>query len=71
MYTCTLVGGGGGALPDNLGVKKVEGPSKCPSKWLIKLLSHKKKYVPQFLKQRDINSYYIFAERTLDLYIHI
>jgi hypothetical protein len=25
---------------------------------LIKLLSHKKNYVPQFLKQRDINSYY-------------
>ena len=41
----------------NLGVKKVESPSKCPSKWLIKLLSHKKSYVPQFLKQRDINSY--------------
>ncbi len=31
-------------------------PSKCPSKWLIKLLSHKKNYVPQFLKQRDINT---------------
>jgi hypothetical protein len=38
-------------------------PSKCPSKWLIKikLLSHKKNYVPQFLKQRDINSYYRLA----------
>ncbi len=34
-------------------------PSKCPSKWLIKLLSHKKNYVPQFLKQQDINSYYM------------
>jgi hypothetical protein len=33
------------AARDNLGVKKVE------------LLSHKKNYVPQFLKQRDINSY--------------
>jgi hypothetical protein len=32
-------------------------PSKCPLKWLKKLLSRKKKnYVPQFLKQRDINS---------------
>jgi hypothetical protein len=38
------------------GVKKVLAPSKCPSIWLIKLLSHKKNYVPQFLKQRDINS---------------
>jgi hypothetical protein len=33
-------------------------PSKCPSKWLIKLLSQKKNYVPQFLKQRDINTFY-------------
>jgi hypothetical protein len=29
----------------------------APSKRLIKLLSHKKNYVPKFLKQRDINSY--------------
>ena len=27
---------------DNLGVKIVEAPSKCPEKWLIKLLSQKK-----------------------------
>jgi hypothetical protein len=32
---------------DNLGVKKVEAPSKCPEKWLIKLLSHKKKLGPK------------------------
>ncbi len=45
---------------DNLGVKKVEAPSKCPEKWLIKWFSHQKKnYIPQFLKQRDINSYYL------------
>jgi hypothetical protein len=31
------------AARDNLGVKKVEVPSKCPEKWLINLLSHKKK----------------------------
>jgi hypothetical protein len=49
-------------LRDNLGVKKVEAPSKCPSKWLKKLLSrNKKNYVPQFLKQRDINSYFMFT----------
>jgi hypothetical protein len=45
-------------LRDNLGVKKVEAPSKCPSKRLIKLLSHKKKnYIPKFLKQRDIGNF--------------
>ncbi len=38
--------------------KKVEAPSKCPEKWLKKLLSPpQKNYVPHFLKQRDINSY--------------
>jgi hypothetical protein len=42
----------------NLGVKKVEAPSKCPEKWLKKFLSQKKNYVPHFLKQRDINSYW-------------
>jgi hypothetical protein len=42
---------------DNLGVKKVEAPSKCPLKWLIKLLSQKKIYVPKFLKQRDIGNF--------------
>jgi hypothetical protein len=42
---------------DNLGVKKVEAPSKCPEKWLIKLLSHKKNHVPKFLKQRDIGNF--------------
>ena len=32
------------------GVKKVEACSKCPEKWLKKLLSQKKKnYVPNFL----------------------
>ncbi len=31
----------------NLGVKKVEAPSKYPEKWLIKLLSHKKKLCPK------------------------
>ncbi len=46
MYTLTL------------NIKKVLAPSKCPLKWLIKLLSHKKNYVPQFLKQRDVNTYY-------------
>jgi hypothetical protein len=35
------------AARDNLGVKKVEAPSKCPLKWLIKLLSHKKKLGPK------------------------
>jgi hypothetical protein len=34
----------------------------------LKLLSHKKNYVPQFLKQRDINSYYNFP-RDKDLNI--
>ncbi len=33
-------------------------PSKCPLKRLKKLLSRKKNYVPHFLKQRDINSYF-------------
>jgi hypothetical protein len=28
-----------------------------PSKWLIKLLSHKKNYIPKFLKQRDIGNF--------------
>jgi hypothetical protein len=32
---------------ENLGVKKVKAPSKCPEKWLIKLLSHKKKIMSQ------------------------
>ncbi len=27
--------------------KKVEAPSKCPEKWLTKLLSHKKKLCPK------------------------
>jgi hypothetical protein len=27
--------------------KKVEAPSKCPEKWLIKLLSHIKKLCPK------------------------
>jgi hypothetical protein len=49
---------------DNLSGQKVLAPSKCPSKWLIKLLSHKKNYVPQFLKQRDINGYFIPAMTT-------
>ncbi len=31
----------------NLGVKKVEAPSKCPEKWLKKLLSHEKKLCPK------------------------
>jgi hypothetical protein len=39
------------------GVKKVEAPSKCPEKWLIKLLSHKKNYIPKFLKQQDIGNF--------------
>jgi hypothetical protein len=39
------------------GVKKVLAPSKCPSKRLKKLLY--KNYVPQFLKQRDINSFLV------------
>jgi hypothetical protein len=34
-------------LLDNLGVKKVEAPSKCPEKWLKKLLSPKKKLRPK------------------------
>jgi hypothetical protein len=41
-------------LTPNLGVKKVEAPSKCPEKWLIKLLSPPKNYVPKFLKQRTL-----------------
>ena len=40
------------------GVKKVEAPSKCPEKRFIKLLSPKKNYVPKFLKQWYINSYF-------------
>jgi hypothetical protein len=32
---------------DNLGVKKVEAPSKCPEKWLKKLLSQKKNVMSQ------------------------
>jgi hypothetical protein len=44
---------------DNLSGKKSLGPLKCPSSWLKKLLSRKKNYVPQFLKQRDIISYYL------------
>ena len=32
--------------PLNLGVKKVEAPSKCPKNWLIKILSHKQKLCP-------------------------
>jgi len=49
-------------LLDNLGVKKVEAPSKCPEKWLKKLLSQKKKnYVPKFLKQRDIGNFMSFC----------
>ena len=31
----------------NLGVKKVEAPSKCPEKWLIKWLSQKQKILSQ------------------------
>jgi hypothetical protein len=31
----------------NLGVKKVEAPSKCPKKWLKKLLSQKKTLCPK------------------------
>ncbi len=42
---------------DNLRGQKSLGPSKCPSKWLIKLLSHKKNYVLKFLKQRDIGNF--------------
>ncbi len=41
---------------DNLGVKKVEAPSKCPSKWLIKWLSQKK-YGQKFLKQWYIGNF--------------
>ncbi len=37
--------------------QKVEATSKCTEKWLIKLLSHKKNYVPKFLKQRDIGNF--------------
>ncbi len=29
----------------------------CPEKWLKKLLSQKKNYVPKFLKQRDIGNF--------------
>ncbi len=47
--------------PLNLGVKKVEAPSKCPEKWLIMLLSQKKNYVPEFLKQRYIGILCLFA----------
>ncbi len=56
----------------NVGLRyiKVLAPSKCPSKWLIKLLSHKKNYVPQFLKQRDINSYYVPNSIKKALYRH-
>jgi hypothetical protein len=50
------------AARDNLGVKKVEAPSKCPEKGLKKLLSQKKKnYVPNFLKQRDIGNFMSFC----------
>ncbi len=49
------------AARNNLGVKKVEAPSKCPEKWLIKVLSPKKNYVPKFLKQRDIGNFMFFC----------
>jgi hypothetical protein len=29
-------------------------------------LSHKKNYVPQFLKQRDINSYYVLSRKLIE-----
>ena len=44
------------------GSKKSWPPQNVP-RMLIKLLSHKKN-VPQFLKQRDINSYFIPAMTT-------
>jgi hypothetical protein len=39
--------GGQDFFDPNLGVKKVEAPSKCLEKWLIELLSHKKKLCPK------------------------
>ncbi len=47
---------------DNLGVKKVEAPSKCPEKDSKSYCSKKKKnYVPNFLKQRDIGNFMSFC----------
>ncbi len=34
-------------------LKKVLAPSKCPSKWLIKLLSHKKKIMSRSFLNRE------------------
>jgi hypothetical protein len=39
------------------GAKTFLTPLKCPEKGLIKLLSHKKNYVPKFLKQRVIGNF--------------
>jgi hypothetical protein len=41
---------------DNLRGQKSLGPLK---------MSHKKNYVPQFLKQRDINSYFVGVLRSM------
>jgi hypothetical protein len=45
-----------------LGVKKVEAPSKCPEKWLTKLLSQKKKIMSQsFLNSGTLEILCLFA----------
>jgi len=60
------------ALGTIYGVKKVLAPSKCPSKCLIKLLSNKKKnFVQQFLKQRDINSFFLCDREDLKVFRNI
>jgi hypothetical protein len=48
-------------LRDNNFLSHFEAPSKCPEKWLKKLLSQKKNYVPKFLKQRDIGNFMSFC----------
>jgi hypothetical protein len=53
-----------GAKRDNLGFKKVEAPSKCPEKWLIKLLSHKKKIRSQSFLTRIPSGESIWGSRS-------
>jgi hypothetical protein len=50
-------------LPDNLRGQKSLGPLKMSLELAHKVIvPPKKNYIPQFLKQRDINSYYVTVE---------
>ncbi len=54
------------ALGDNLRGQKSLGPLKMPLEMAHKVIvPQKKNYVPQFLKQRDINSYTVQQKSTL------